>query len=120
MGSDSEQLKCEGKTRIEYDGMIRADLRLLPKTSNVTIERLDLEIPLRREHARYLHTWPGQWGSSGNSGALPADGYHGPLKPFVWLGDECRGLAWFLESDRASPPHQGRTCSTSVRPARPC
>ena len=116
MGSDSEQLKCEGKTRIEYDGMIRADLRLLPKTSNVTIERLDLEIPLRREHARYLHTWPGQWGSSGNSGALPADGYHGPLKPFVWLGDECRGLAWFLESDQGFAAAPG-TDVLDIRPS---
>ena len=117
--SDSEHLKCEGKTRIEYDGMVRADLRLLPKTDKVIVERLDLEIPLRREHARYLHIWPGQWGSSGNSGALPAAGYRGPLKPFVWLGDEWRGLAWFAESDRGFAAAPGSTCSTSVRPARP-
>jgi hypothetical protein len=114
--SDSEQLKCEGKTRIEYDGMVRADLRLLPKGSKVTIERLDLEIPLRREHARYLHTWPGQWGSSGNSGALSAAGYRGPLKPFVWLGDEWRGLAWFVESDRGFAAVRG-TDVLDIRPA---
>ena len=114
--SDSEHLKCEGKTRIEYDGMVRADLRLLPKTDKVIVERLDLEIPLRREHARYLHIWPGQWGSSGNSGALPAAGYRGPLKPFVWLGDEWRGLAWFAESDRGFAAAPGADV-LDIRPA---
>ena len=114
--SDSEQPKCEGKTRIEYDGMVRADLRLLPKAGKVTVERLDLEIPLRGEYARYLHTWPGQWGSSGNSGALSAAGYRGPLKPFVWLGDEWRGLAWFVESDRGFAAAPGAV-ALDIRPS---
>jgi hypothetical protein len=96
--------------------MVRADLRLLPKTDKVTVERLDLEIPLRRERARYLHTWPEQWGSSGNSGALPAAGYRGPLKTFVWLGDERRGLAWFAESDRGFAAAPGADV-LDIRPA---
>ncbi|MGQ9573903.1 MAG: glycoside hydrolase domain-containing protein [Thermoguttaceae bacterium] len=100
--AESGPLICEGTVRVEFDGMVRCDVRLLPRLagSKVTIQRLALEIPVRPQHAAYLHTWPGQWGSAANSRALPAEGYRGPLKPFVWLGDTLRGLAWFTESDR--------------------
>jgi hypothetical protein len=93
-------LRCEGQVEIEYDGMIRCDLRLLPVSGPCPVDSLILEIPLRAEHARFLHTWPGRWGSAENSRALPRDGYCGPFKPFVWVGDHERGLAWFAESDR--------------------
>ncbi len=95
----SGPLRCEGEVRIEFDGMVRCDLRLLPQ-GKVTIDRLALEIPLVPEHALFLHTWPGRWGSAANSTALPPQGHHGPFKPFVWLGDHWRGLAWFAECDR--------------------
>ena len=39
-----------------------------------------------------------------NSGYLPANGWAHAFKPFVWLGDEDRGLAWFCESDRGWYP----------------
>ncbi len=96
----SESLRCEGTVAIEYDGMIRADLKLRPTREEVAIERLSLDVPIRAEYAKYLHFWPGRWGSCFNSTALPDDGYRGPFKPFVWLGDERQGLAWFSESDR--------------------
>ena len=86
--------------RVEYDGMVRCDFSLHPKGGKVTIERLALEIPLAAEHALFLHTWPGSWGSVGNSTALPKAGCRGPFKPFVWLGDHQRGFCWFAESDR--------------------
>ena len=98
--AESGGLVCEGKASIEYDGMIRCDLKLAPKSQKVTIDRLALEIPLRAEHARFLHTWPGSWGTASNSRALDKGGHRGPFKPFVWLGDHARGLAWFSESDR--------------------
>jgi hypothetical protein len=98
--AESDALRCEAEIRVEYDGMVRCDLSLSPKSQKTTIERLVLEIPLDARHAAFLHTWPGQWGSTGNSAALPKDGYHGPFKPFVWLGDHQRGLCWFSESDQ--------------------
>ncbi len=96
----SESLRCEGRVAVEYDGMVRCDLGLVPDGKPARLSQLALEIPLRAEHARYLHFWPGRWGSCFNSGALPNEGYRGEFKPFVWLGDEWRGLAWFSESDR--------------------
>ena len=93
-------LRLEGTAAVEYDGMVRCDFKLAPGAGKVTVERLALEIPFDPRHAKYLHQWPGRWGSVFNSCALPADGYRGAFKPFVWLGDERRGLAWFSESDR--------------------
>lgn len=98
--AESDALRCQGEVCVEYDGMVRCDLSLHPNSEKATIERLALEIPLLPQHARFLHTWPGRWGSAGNSTALPRDGYRGPWKPFVWLGDHERGFCWFSESDR--------------------
>lgn len=98
--ADSASLRCEGQARVEYDGMITVDLKLSPKNDRAKIESLTLEVPLKASHALYLHTWPGAWGSVGNSGALPDKGHRGPFKPMVWLGDNDRGLAWFAESDQ--------------------
>ncbi|OGV70043.1 MAG: hypothetical protein A3K19_24860 [Lentisphaerae bacterium RIFOXYB12_FULL_65_16] len=89
-----------GSTTVEFDGMLRVDLKLTPDAGVATLQDLSLEIPLKPEHARYLYHFPGQWGSIANSAALPADGWSYGFKPFVWLGDEDRGFAWFCESDR--------------------
>lgn len=97
--AESVALRCEGAVAIEYDGMIRADVRLVPK-GKLSLEKLILEVPLHAAHAKYLHFWPGRWGSVFNSDALAQEGFRGPFKPFYWLGDEWRGLAWFSESDR--------------------
>jgi hypothetical protein len=99
-------LECTGDVQVEYDGMIRCDFQLAPRHGKATVERLTLEIPFDARHATFLHTWPGQWGSAGNSTALPPSGCHGPFKPFIWLGDHQRGLCWFAESDQNFFPAQ--------------
>jgi hypothetical protein len=60
--AESGSLRCEGDLLVEYDGMLRCDLRLLPKGGKARIERLALEIPLAARHAAFLHTWLGQRG----------------------------------------------------------
>ena len=105
-GADSQSLRCEGTVSVEYDGMMRCDFKLVPKRGEVSLDKLVLEIPIRPQYAKYLHFWPGRWGSCFNSTALPEGGYQGAFKPFVWLGDEWRGLAWFSESDRNFFPAQ--------------
>lgn len=96
----AEGLQCEGTILVEYDGMIRCDIRLLPQQAGLVLDELALEVPLRSEYAKYLHFWPGRWGSALNSRAIPEEGFRSPFKPFFWLGDEWRGFAWFAESDR--------------------
>jgi len=99
--------------QIEYDGMMRMDL-VLGARQGSTLDGLRLELPLRAEHAKYLYHFPGRWGSAFNAGALPEDGFVSGFRPFIWLGDEDRGLAWFCESDRNWAPLGAEDC-VSIR-----
>ena len=102
----ADGLTLTGSTTVEFDGMVRVDLKLTPDAGKAALLRdLTLEIPLKPEHARYLYHFPGMWGSIANSATLPAEGWTHAYKPFVWLGDEDRGFAWFCESDRNWFPH---------------
>lgn len=106
----------DGRATVEYDGMIRLDLEVRPREKKEPRRKgrskgkkkeeekptpisLQLVIPIKEKHARYLYHFPGRWGSAFNVGALPADGWSSVFKPYVWLGDEWRGLAWFCESN---------------------
>lgn len=95
--------------RVEFDGLIRIDLTLAnpPPPRKPTLQRLWLEIPLRKERASLFHYWPGRWGSAENSGAVPSDGIMLPFKPIVWLGWEEGGLTWCAESDRGWQAAEG-------------
>ncbi len=92
-----EALRLSGTAFIEYDGMIRLDLELTP-TGQTVADELTLEIPLKLEHAELLYHFPGQWRSVANVGELPEEGWTHAFKPYVWLGDNDRGFAWFCES----------------------
>jgi len=83
---------------LEFDGMMRVDCAF-DTEKPVEINRLSLEIPISRKIAKYLYYFPGSWGSAENVRALPHDGLSMGFRPFIWLGDEERGLAWFAESD---------------------
>ena len=84
---------------IEYDGTIRIDWDLQPR-EKARLEEVTLEIPVRAEHASYFYHFPIAWPSkTPGAGALSPDGFVGGFRPFIWLGDEERGLAWFCESD---------------------
>ena len=95
----SGSLQVDAISYVDFDGMIRVDWTLSSRRP-VNIDGLVLEIPIRAQHAKYFYHFPGQWYSAANVGALPAKGLLLPFRPFVWLGDEQRGLAWFAESDR--------------------
>ncbi|MDD2485961.1 MAG: DUF6067 family protein [bacterium] len=98
------KLSCEIKTTLEYDGMSRYDVRLVPAGKGVPLQKLSLEIPFKAEHAGLLHYWPGASGS----GELKA-AWASAFKWILHLGDEERGLTWFMESDEAfNLLHTGR------------
>ena len=78
-------------TLIEFDGMLRVDVRLTPPPSGAQLASLTIEIPLRAEVARYYRNpvcceWDGK--------SLDERDF----KPYGWLGSERCGLAWFMES----------------------
>ena len=88
----------EVNTEIEFDGMVRVDFAIVPK-ARVRVDALCLEIPLCREGARYLYQYRGRCGDDKRIGLIPARGLTMGFRPFVWIGDEDRGLGWFAESD---------------------
>ena len=97
-------------TRVEFDGVMRVDLVILPQAKvSPKIERLWLEVPLKRSRASLYHYWPGSWGGAKNSGAVPEAGMALSFKPFVWLGWEDGGLGWFAESDKGWQPQDQKS-----------
>ena len=95
---------CDGLA--EFDGMLRFDVALAPRGS-VSLRRLSLSIPLHREQATLLQFYPPLYDfpkmtwfkpERPNSIARPAK-WSCRFTPFVWLGNEDRGLQWFCESD---------------------
>ena len=107
-------LRLEGTSLLEYDGMLRMDFDVVPDGA-VEVDSLSFVVPLAAEHATLYHFWPGRWGSGYNSGGVPAKGMDLPFKPFVWLGDEERGLGWFSESDQGWSPKEASRAITVRR-----
>ena len=86
----------------ECDGFCWYDLEFNPKQP-VKMSLLRLELPRRAGTARYLHAACFTW--SYLTTGLPEYGgqWSDKFKPYVWLGDEARGLAWCAESDKGWP-----------------
>ncbi|MFQ6096305.1 MAG: glycoside hydrolase domain-containing protein [Armatimonadota bacterium] len=112
--AESDRLRISGTVSIEYDGLIRSDFEIASRDTAL-LESLVMEIPLKEEHAKYLYHFPGRWGSAYNAGALPEEGWSGPFRPFIWLGDEERGLSWFCESERNWSPADANAVTEIVR-----
>src|ERR1039457_604346 len=83
----------------ECDGFCWYDLELTPKQP-VKLSLLRLEIPRLARTARYLHAANFTWTQLSQGLAEYGGKWSDKFKPYVWLGDEERGLAWCAESDR--------------------
>ncbi|MFW6107320.1 MAG: glycoside hydrolase domain-containing protein [bacterium] len=106
-------VQAESISRIEVDGCMRVTLGLSPGTQPTEIRSLWLEIPLKDAAAPLMHAI-GDGLRHNHAGATPGgqgvvwDGSKarrtGPWRnafvPYIWLGAEERGLAWFAENDR--------------------
>jgi len=96
----ADNITLKGVTRVEFDGMMRTDLQI-NTTDNATMEELYLEIPLDSSYAtlrQILHN-AGDFYDPNILGDIP-DSYEGVFNPYIWLGNEDVGLAWFAESAR--------------------
>jgi hypothetical protein len=96
---ESQGLRLRARMTGECDGFCWYDIELAPRQP-VKLSSLRLEIPCPAAAARYLHTANFTW--SHFSQGLPEAGgkWSDSFTPYVWLGDEERGLAWCSESDR--------------------
>ncbi len=109
--ADSPGLTLKINGLIEPDGMWRFDMDLVPKHP-ISLDRLRLVIPLDPSHSSLMHWYPlpRNWPNVTffdrafqNSGARPPK-WESTFTPFVWIGDEERGLEWFCESDESWRP----------------
>ncbi len=99
----SGSLRLRARTEIQYDGLAVVTWDLSAR-DEVTIESLSVGLPIRAEHARYFYHYPGRWGDVENVGQQPATGFFEDFRPFLWVGDEERGLCGFCEHDRNLVP----------------
>ena len=121
----SERFLLNVSSRVEYDGNVDIDLRVMSRGMTVAqsfgvealrpqqyiLDKLYLEVPLKKEICSLFHIYPNSplYFADGSvrketvtsmSGALPDKPFSLPFKPLLWLGDEERGLGWFAESER--------------------
>ncbi len=96
---ESADFQITARMKADCDGFCWYDIQLTPKHP-VKLNSLRLEIPRIAKTARYLHTSSYDW--SNVSSGLPERGgtWADKFTPYVWLGDEARGLAWCSESDQ--------------------
>jgi hypothetical protein len=97
--SSDEKVALSVRTQVEYDGMIRTDWKLEPRAL-ARLEELTVEIPMKSECTKLMYCFPDYarrrfYGC----GAVPEAGFKTAFTPFVWLGDNEKGLQWFCESD---------------------
>ena len=89
------------KASVEFDGMTRYDVTIIPSAADTVLEAMVLEVPIRPENAtlKYPYRGPYQvWDVLDLPGEVTEE-YRESFTPHLWVGnDEC-GIAWFAESD---------------------
>ncbi len=107
-------LAVSARTEIDFDGMARIDWTVTAGRI-LRLDALWLELPVRGKHAGYLYHFPGSWGGVRNVGALSQNRLKMGFRPYVWLGDEERGIALFSESDAGFHTRDPRKVTEIVR-----
>lgn len=106
-------VRIEAEATVEFDGMVKVQWTLRPGQKSAMIDRMWLNIPLKPQAAELMHNI-----TDGNrihhAGRIPkGDGvvwtsaearrqaaWQNTFNPYLWLGRETRGLAWFAENDK--------------------
>jgi hypothetical protein len=97
-----KSLDLQVRSSCEFDGMMRFDVDLLPKQGQTcTLSGLALEIPVRAEIA--LMKLPFFTGKQKETmftiDCTVGDAWADAFTPHMWVGNDDRGVAWFMESD---------------------
>ena len=95
---ESAAFRIAARMTADCDGFCWYEIQLSPKQP-VKLSALRLELPRREPTARHLHAASFSWKYT--TTGLPEYGgnWSERFKPYVWLGNEDRGLAWCAESD---------------------
>jgi len=126
--AESEELISETVGELEYDGFYKVVLTVRPKRKNVKIDNLAIEFPLDSRWVTLLNSVGDMVRGNAFCGALPKkEGmiwhsamFHnqlvkGNFLPFVWLGNEDRGLAYLADNDKGWILDYTKPCLEVVR-----
>ncbi|MBQ7256582.1 MAG: hypothetical protein IJS60_02695 [Abditibacteriota bacterium] len=99
-----ERLDYKVTGKIEFDGYSELTVEFIPKSS-VTVKSLQYLIDYRNECATLFHYFPkvpvwygGVNVTKLNAGSVPNE-WRSEHIPFVWIGNEDKGLQWLTETD---------------------
>ncbi|MFP4026680.1 MAG: LamG domain-containing protein [Candidatus Brocadiia bacterium] len=110
---ESEPVIVETNSSIEVDGCMKVEMKLAPGPKPAEIQKLWVEIPLKTREVPLMHTVVDSLRIN-HSGRIPEGQgviwtgedarrrgrWLNSFVPYVWLGAEKRGLAWFAENDK--------------------
>lgn len=121
----SERFIVDFCNTVKYDGNIDIDLKLMTRGKTVSqvfgisefkeleykLDKMWLEVPLKKEIAQLYHMFPGsdiylsdssviERSTTTSGGKIPELDLHIPFKPLLWLGNDEKGLGMFAESYR--------------------
>jgi hypothetical protein len=133
--SEAAGIVARSSVTMEYDGTAMRTLDVAPAGPPVTLDRLSLRIPLKKEYGEYIHVLPHEGGFRDyvTAGLLPPSdgllwdskkwketmpvhvGVKGNMASMVWLGGTLRGLVWFADNDKGWLPNDERASTTITR-----
>jgi len=103
---DSADVTLKSVGKVEFDGYSEIKTTFVNKKPSVTIDKLSLEIPYNSKFATLYHYFPkvpvwygGVNVSKLNAGSIP-EKWNSEHLPFVWIGNEDKGMQWLCESDQ--------------------
>lgn len=94
---ESKAFHIKSSMSASCDGFCWYEISLTPKQST-KLTSIRLEIPRIADTARYVHTSRYTWGTLSQGLKEYGGKWNEKFIPYVWLGDEDRGLAWCGES----------------------
>ncbi|HXE53667.1 MAG TPA: glycoside hydrolase domain-containing protein [Tepidisphaeraceae bacterium] len=95
--AESSDLHASATMTGDCDGFCWYQIRLEPKHP-LTLRSLALELPRTAETSKYLLTARYTWSNTARGLAELGGKWSGTFVPYLWLGDEQRGVAWTAES----------------------
>ena len=83
--------------KVEFDGMLRCDLELVPLQGEARLERLSLTAGFPESNTEFVHYFLEKW-QSAFAGKAPAGEIKLPFRRQFWIGNGDVGFAWFSPS----------------------
>ncbi|MFH1613940.1 MAG: glycoside hydrolase domain-containing protein [Planctomycetota bacterium] len=95
------------QTKVEFDGVIRADITVPAGTS---VDKLAFEMPYDKAKAKYIHRGPASWGGMFSVYELP-----GKKESYPASRATCTGAFYFLDDDTGLGWYDGMPFSWKLR-----